>query len=305
MNRAPSSTRNGSCVLPNAMAVGSVKASQLTVAIDAVDVAVLEHGRADDGVQRFGVLLVAAGDLPELFDVGLVFEQPQQQSAVVERGEEHSIAVDDGCGDADRHFYGLPGIAPEHFSRGRGEAGDAIAGPAHDHRLPALLHDDWGSVLSAIAQRPPDFVARVFVQCDHASSLTADVKDYQVVVNQRRSGDAPIWHFDVVKLVEVFVPENPAASSVKDVEAASSAERVRFAVVNPDASARSSGVVIADSAIGAGIFVGPKRFTRVLVKTKYSLELGRFGNAVSEVHAAVGDSWPAVTGAGFDAPFGR
>src|SRR5688572_25327459 len=52
MNRAPAGRWHRGLVFPEAASVRRVEASQLTVAIDAVNMAALKNGRADDRMQR-------------------------------------------------------------------------------------------------------------------------------------------------------------------------------------------------------------------------------------------------------------
>src|SRR5207249_3570146 len=106
--------------------------------------------------------------------------------------------------DADRHFYRPPRIAPEHFSCGRGQTRDAIAGPANDDRLPGLLYEDWRRVLSAVVQSPPHFIAGILIERDDAGSMTADMQNDEFFIDQRSRGDSPDGHVDAVLLVEVL-----------------------------------------------------------------------------------------------------
>src|SRR5262245_5632826 len=132
--------------------------------------------------------------------------------------------------------------------------------------------------------------------------MATDVKDDEVVMDEGRRGDAPNGHVDTVLLVEIFVPEDRAVDGVEDMEPAGSAEGVGFALVNRDRGARAGG--IADATVWAVIFVGPKAAAGFFIEAVDSLALGRLGDAIGEIHAAIGHGRPTVAGADFDAPFG-
>src|SRR5436190_5044876 len=151
INRAPPDARHRGRVLPYATAIRGVKTSQLAIAIDAIDVPVLKNRRGNDRVQRLCILLIAAGDLPDPFNLRLVLQEPQQQRSIIKRSKEDPLLFHHGRGDADGHVPRRPFIAPQDHSGWRGEPGDAVADPAQDHRLTRLMNENWSAVLAAVA----------------------------------------------------------------------------------------------------------------------------------------------------------
>src|SRR5437762_7454930 len=87
-------------------------------------------------------------------------------------------------------------------------------------------------------ERPPDFVACILVECNHACVLSADMQDDQALMNQGRGCDSPNRHVDPVLLSEVLMPKNLAAGGVEHVHAARGPERIRFTAIDCDRSSR-------------------------------------------------------------------
>ena len=228
MGRAPTGAGDDGQILPDPIAARRLEAAEFAVAVDPVEIIAVEQRRADNRVERVGLLLGGASAPPDFLHRQLVGQQSQHQRAVEEAGDEEGMVGDDRCGDG-----GLVGEA-----------------------APALL-------------------AALAIEGDQAGVLAADVDDDQVLVDNRRGGDAPNGHADIVIGVEVALPGDLAAGRVVGVQIAHGAEGVGQPLADDDAGARAGG--IADVAVCARVLVRPDGLAGLRVEAVDALDLLGFG----------------------------
>src|SRR5438046_1922621 len=101
-----------------------------------------------------------------------------------------------------------------------------------DDQLPlsAGLNDFWRTVTSVRCgrQRPPQFLARVFVERNHNRALPADHAEYLVPIDERVTAKAPHRRSDAVLLLHVLRPQGLAALCVEANQIPFRAERINF-----------------------------------------------------------------------------
>ena len=176
---------------PDALAGLRLQAAQLAVAADAVNVAVFEEGRAHDGVEVGGVLLVHLERAPDGGGGGFGRVEPQHERAAVKGGEEEQVAqlARRGDGHAGARFEGH---RPIDLAGHRVERVGRLGMPEDELPLAAGLVDDRRAVARLLgAQRAPDLLAGVLVEGDRRAAGAAHQANQPVAVQQRMPGEAP------------------------------------------------------------------------------------------------------------------
>ena len=147
---------------------------------------------------RASVCRSLAPPSPEFFDPRLVLPQVEHEGAIVEPRQEESIARNDWGGDVDDHPRRREGILPIDRAGGRIQADHVIARPADQHAPAGLPDDDRGRIGRLIVQGPPALDAGLLVQGHQARPLGAELDNHQLAIDQRRRGNAPDRHADLV-----------------------------------------------------------------------------------------------------------
>ena len=188
-----------------------------------------------------------------------------------------------------------------------------------DDQLPdaARLKDHGGTVSRLLgAQRPPDFMAGVFVQGDHRRVGAGGQANQFVAVQQRVSREAPHRGLDFVVLFEIPRPHHASRRRVQAEQIAFRSEREDFAPADHGRCARTGRVAYG---VGTIVFVPPQDFAIVRVQANNPLGAGdapalervrRFVRGlgklvVEDIDAPLGHGGAGIAGANFSAPHHR
>src|SRR6185503_7894722 len=92
------------------------------------------------------------------------------------------------------------------------------------------------------AERAPEFLAAVLVQCHGHAPFPSDQADELLSVNQRMSGEAPHRRFGAEIFFELARPKDFAGCSLQAEQISLRTERVNFSLMNSRRGARTGGI---------------------------------------------------------------
>ena len=180
-------------------------------------------------------------------------------------------------------------LPPPGLARGRIQRRHGLLGPDDELSSPALRQDDRRTVGERIIERLPGFFAGVLVKGDHTRGrLRADLKNQQLVFDQRRSRDAREL-FNSVFFRQVSFPHHHTLDGVETEEVPQCSEREQPAVPDARGGPGAARVRIESPVrVVHGILVAPEQFAGRFRKTEHALS-GRGAR-----YLGVGDVNPAL-----------
>ena len=245
-------------------------------------------------MQRLGMLLVGPDSPPQDLRGNLVLRDSHHKRPVIKRGDEQLLSEERRITDPDRHSRRWKRVPPEDLATPRIQARQTIASPTDQHVLIGLANQNRGGISPPILEGPPDLLARLFVESDHTSTpCAAYLLNHQVLVDQRRGGNAPDGHLDIEVLLQIPFPDHCTGLGIQAVEMPHRTNAVSFSLVDRHAGARTGRV--ADSVVGS-ILDDPQRFASLGVETVDTFgRVAIFRLPVHDIDTPHGDGRSRVT----------
>src|SRR4051812_45115927 len=78
------------------------------------------------------------------------------------------------------------------------------------------------------AERAPEFLAGVFVECDGNAAIAAGETNEFLSIRERMTGEAPHWSFDLETFFEVVGPNRRAFLCIEAKQISFRAQRINF-----------------------------------------------------------------------------